>query len=155
MLQPQTLSIERGSTNFCNSKLNYLGDKIVVSLRTGDNGEADVYQYINDEWSRLGSKFEGNNRERLGISLDISASGERIILGADDYSNSSGRAVVYELVENEWVQKIDSFVGGQTGEGLGWVISMSGDGNFFATVSPRFKDDQGYNVQKVNLRKIP
>ena len=69
--------------------INDLGDKVVVGAFVSNangpsSGQVSVYGLVNGTWTQLGTDIDGAFAgDRFGVSVDMNASGDRIVVGAD------------------------------------------------------------------------
>jgi type IX secretion system substrate protein len=86
--------------------------------------------------TQLGSDIDGVEAlEASGSSLDISASGDRIVIGArhnDEAGDGTGQVRVYDWNGVDWEKTGESINGESAGESFGVAVSMSADGNRIA-----------------------
>ena len=98
-----------------------------------------MYSYqASSGWDQLGSELTGNSGSFFGSSVDISSSGNRIIIGAlgvDETVQDGGEAYVYEWNGTTWVQLGTDFIGEENNK-LGSVVRISNGGNRIAISSP-------------------
>lgn len=90
--------------------------------------------------TQLGNTIFGNQfYDFLGTSVDISANGKRIILGAPQKSNNvvgNGYVSVFEWNGSSW-EKLGQNISGQiTNENFGTAVAISGNGNTIAVGAP-------------------
>lgn len=114
------------------------GTRVVVGAPSERSGGGSVRVYDVDEelrdWTMVGNEFQGAGGEpefgfgdHLGTSVDLSADGSRLAIGAPtvwDVETQVGRVAVHEWDGLAWRQLGD----GITGTGIGTDVSMSGDG---------------------------
>uniref|UniRef100_A0A7S3QHA1 Subtilisin n=1 Tax=Chaetoceros debilis TaxID=122233 RepID=A0A7S3QHA1_9STRA len=129
-------------------------NNIDPSIRTA--GHVKTYQLDNSDpaspkWVPMGEGIYGDTYyELLGESVDINAIGDRIAIGApnNDVSgpSESGKAAVYQWLEEEWVQLGSDILGVASGDQLGKSISISADGGRIAVGIPGFDlgDDKDF-----------
>ncbi len=88
-----------------------------------------------------------------GWSVSLFDDGKTIAIGAYQNGDNSGHVRVYRMSdsETEWTQLGVDIDGGQTAEGSGWSVSISGDGNTVAIGSPDYDSDDGYDVGQVKV----
>ena len=120
------------------------------------SGHVKTYQLDNSDpaspkWVPMGEGiFGASYYELLGESVDINAVGDRIAIGASNNDeggfNNSGKAAVYQWLEEEWVQLGSDVYGLVIGDGFGKSISISADGGRIAVGSPTFDlgDDKDF-----------
>ena len=110
--------------------------------RAGANNSGSItfWEYSNstDLWTTFGSPLIGDETNDLfAHSMEMSASGERIIVGAPAASNGEGSAYVYEWRDNQWQiisgKIIPEFsVGPVATAHFGYAVSISGNGDRIA-----------------------
>ncbi len=149
--------ISEGYANIIPNKLriNASGNRLLISDDTEGVvlkdlgyqlrvGRVEAYEFKNDKWILMGSPFEGTETyQQFGFAIDISASGNRIIIGDPFINNKKGRALIYEFIENKWVQigqditeKTDFPFGPPYSISAGFSVAISADGNRVAVSSP-------------------
>ena len=101
----------------------------------------------NPYWQQIGSDIFGSQAAtNLGISVDCTHDGTRIIAGSYQTSSSPiGEVRVYDWDGSTWVQVGNTITGGQSSptQGyLGYTVAISGDGNTIAAGTP-FEDPDG------------
>lgn len=101
-----------------------------------NSGHVRVYRYINDKWAQLGSDIDGEApNDESGSSIALSGNGNTIIIGAaanDGNGNRSGHVRVFELKNNNWVQKGTDIDGEAIGDKFGWSVDISENGNIIS-----------------------
>ena len=109
-------------------------------------GIAAVYQWTGASWFQIGSNIIGEVAgDSFGFSVDMSADGERVAIGAifnDGNSSNSGHARVYYDNGGSWVQLGQDIDGAAAGDEFGLGVAMSADGRRVAVVAPK-NDDNG------------
>jgi hypothetical protein len=96
-------------------------------------GTVRVYDLVNNAWTQIGQTLNAEQSvEVFGGSAVISGDGNTIAIGSWQYNDGQnrnvGRVIVYNLVNNTWVQKGEQFTG-QVGKRLLGEIAISHDGN--------------------------
>jgi len=109
---------------------------------TDRKGYVRVYHTDKDDGSRIGQTiYENAIGDLFGWSIDISAEGNNIVLGAPGYSNNTDRpgyVRVYSLVSNDeagddtWNQIGQDIIGEANGDMFGYSVSISEDGETVA-----------------------
>lgn len=101
-----------------------------------NSGHVRIYRYINDNWTQLGSDIDGEAiSDESGSSIALSGNGNTIIIGAaanDGNGNRSGHVRVFELINNNWVQKGTDIDGEAIGDKFGWSVDISENGNIIS-----------------------
>ncbi len=111
-------------------------------------GLVEVYRLNgSDAWELVGEPFRGinfNGDERAGNDLAFSADGNRIAIAHPFYQLNGfdrGLVGVYDLVNEEWQQVGDYFIGDDDDDQTGSSVSLSADGN---TIAIGDKDDDAF-----------
>ena len=103
-----------------------------------NSGHVRVFRKSNGAWLQMGNDIDGENAgDYSGVSVDLSADGNVLAVGAylDDNSNGTnkGQVKVYKYQSNSWSQLGDNIEGQNYGdEQLGWQVALSADGNILA-----------------------
>jgi len=128
------------------------GQRIIIGARwNADNGPtsglAKVYEYNSGFWTQLGSNIYGETSSVwFGKSVAMSSDGTIVAVAAPHVSfqaSSLGRVMVFQYVNNDWVQLGNTLYGYELGDRFGESISMSSDGTRIAIGVP--SDDTGSN----------
>ncbi len=134
-----------------------------MTLCVGERGanRVRVYQYDRDilleSWTQVGNSIEipttANDRKlqddtsdaQFGYSVDISADGSQIIVGAPGVSDEKGEVYVYTYnTSNDiWVQRGSNFEGSISNARMGEVVRMTDDGEKIAISSPNYPLEHG------------
>lgn len=119
-----------------------------------DAGHAWVYELVGGTWVQKGSDIDGEAvGDYCGISVDMSADGNTIIIGAsrnNGNGSNSGHARVYEFSDGVWVQKGPDIDGEAAGDEFGFSVAMSADGNCVVIGAPG-NDGNGSNSGHVRV----
>ncbi|MDB9790824.1 cadherin-like domain-containing protein [Gammaproteobacteria bacterium] len=107
-----------------------------------NSGMAQVFEYSGGSWSQLGATFNGTYQaSRMGKSVDISADGNFIIVGADegktdpsgsDGGGQQGLFKVYNWVNNDWLQVGSTIYGQAVADYDGDSVQINQDGTRIA-----------------------
>ena len=131
------------------NELNAAGDRIVVSSSSYPNnagdGRVQIYQYSNstDTWSQLGTDILGDDKERVGWSVDINSTGDRVVVGAPGKDSWSGAARVYAYSGGSWSQLGTDILGDDdTKYQTGISVTINNSGSSIA-VGSRSQNEQG------------
>lgn len=104
-------------------------------------GHARVYKLVAGQWVQQGSTLMAEaTADQFGFSLDLGASGNRLIVGARNNNgngNKSGHVRVFEFQNNEWVQLGNDLEGDAADDLLGTSVSINADGTIIAASTPR------------------
>jgi hypothetical protein len=99
-----------------------------------DAGHVRVFERSNSAWVQRGLDIDGEVAgDLLGVNVDISDNGSRIITGSHKHDSSRGHTKIYEWDGSGWVQLGDTIIGTATNSQNGVCISISGDGNVIAS----------------------
>ena len=101
-------------------------------------GGVEVYRLYSKIWIKLGETIKGvADYDRFGMSVDLSADGNTLVAGGDGYDgggNSKGvvRVYTYVSLSEGWVLKGKELVGSSQYDRVGWVVSISDNGETVA-----------------------
>jgi formylglycine-generating enzyme required for sulfatase activity len=109
-----------------------------------DNGDAAgqirVYEYASGIWQQLGSDIDGAAAgDQFGRAIALSADGKRLAGGADQTGASgdgSGQVRIFAYKGTNWVQIGEAVSGDDSGEQLGYSVSLNMNGSRIAIGSP-------------------
>ena len=102
--------------------MNEAGDRVVIgeienAAGGTRRGQVRVFDWDGSAWNQVGNDLHGQGTDDdFGFNVSISASGNKIIVGAywdDDGGTTSGTVNIYELVGSTWTQIGNTIVGGQ------------------------------------------
>ncbi len=128
--------------NIGNVVLNAEGNRFVFgnpfsNLNTSDEGAVRVFEFQNGSWIQLGQTILGDNEgDKFGTSVDIAATGDRIIVSASKINPitvENGYARVYELQATGWVQ-IGQDINSPDGSTMS--VSIAANGGVIAVAEP-------------------
>ena len=118
------------------------GNTVVAGSPSGE-GYVKVYDYDlqNAVWIQRGQNIVSDPNERFGISVDITADGNTVIVGASHHNgagNSRGKVQVYEwdAQNTVWEQRGQTISGLSDNGNFGTDVSISSDGNIIAASAP-------------------
>ena len=126
-------------------------DGTIVAIGARDNnstGHVRVLQFQSGNWIQIGDDIDGEAiNERFGSSLDLSANGTILAVGAPfngAAGSETGRVKIYQNQSGSWTQ-IDNSIDGEAMEDRsGSSVSLSADGSIVAIGAP-LNDDNGGN----------
>ena len=102
-------------------------------------------------FSPIGDDINGEAfGDNFGISVAMSADGNRIAIGAPYNTNSAGHVRVYSWNGTAWTQTGNDIDGEADGDQSGYSVAMSADGNRIAIGAP-FNDGNGTNAGHVRM----
>ncbi len=116
-------------------------------------GRVSVHRWVNDSWTQIGQDIIGEfSLEQSGWSVACSDNGESIVIGAPAIGDlqSGGKATVYTLQNNQWIQKGSDLTGTNDKDRFGYSVSMSNDGQRIAIGAP-LNDQNGQNAGGVTV----
>lgn len=97
---------------------------------------AKVYENISGVWQQIGNELLGTtSADRFGETVDISANGQIIAIGAPK-SSGNGYVNIYQNVSDVWTQINTTIFGNESGDQFGKSISLSSEGNVIAIGAP-------------------
>lgn len=155
------------------SSLSQDGKTLAVSSPFSDVGGTNSGQVIIYElnaagvWVQKGLELDGlDTFDRFGSSVDLSADGNIIVVGARDRStstgNNSGETIVYKYdgVDKPWVKIGLAIAGEGSKDAAGSSVSISDDGNIIAIGAPLNSNNGGtgharvYGLQAGQWKKL-
>jgi hypothetical protein len=117
-------------------------------------GHVRVYQNMSGTWTQMGSDIDGEAAgDQSGFSVSLSASGSRVAIGArynDGNGSNAGHVRVYKYMSGTWTQVGLDIDGEAAGDGSGYSVSLSSNGNTVAIGSPY----NGSSAGKVHIYKL-
>lgn len=139
----------------CNATCNRIVYSDVYNDEAGVNrGKVIIRELTENNWANVGNGIFGeHNNELSGNALDMSASGNRIIVGSslnDTNGNNAGKVKIYELQNENWVQLGVDLVGNTAGERFGTAVVISADGQRIACGAP-FNNNLATRSGKVSI----
>ena len=143
------------------------GNRVAVGVRgtyqTGP-GHLRIYEWSGSRWLQIGEDIDGEPNEAYGLSVSLSASGNRVATGGT--GNGAGR--VYEWSGNEWVQLGQGVEGEALEDELLSVfrnsnfLSLCANGDRIAIggwkidgVGPTAGRTRVYSIRKKSVENIP
>ena len=139
--------------------LNFAGDRIVIGekkLSPIVDGKAlelaggvSVYDLVGRSWQQVGDTLTGSKEfAKFGNDVDISWSGNRIVIGAYKVEDEASTVSIYEENESVWTL-VGDVLSGEKSEKLGPSVRISGDG--YVVASSAAKNEEGYHISKAKL----
>ena len=114
--------------------IDYDGSTVIVGYSSSNTTR--VYQWNGSTYTQKGGTLSGSAGDLFGQSVAISNDGDVIAIGApgdDDNGTNRGSVSVYYWNNSSWALRGPIFTGSQNEEGLGKVVSISGDGTVIST----------------------
>ena len=98
-----------------------------------DPGRVRIFEFKNNDWSLMGNPISGtfdgtNNGDDVGVSVALSNSGKRVVVGAPDRYDP-GAAKVYDYKNGDWYLVGCELIGEENNDDFGWDVAISGDGS--------------------------
>ena len=131
--------------------LSELGDIVAIGAIKHDGtvsnaGLVQVFKFDGTTWNQLGNNLYGVGvGDNFGTSLDFSADGTQLIIGAPFHSNTGtrdGMVQVYEWDGSNWIQKGSTIFGELSDDRAGWDVAIADDGDRIAIGAP-YNDSAG------------
>ncbi len=104
-------------------------------------GRVEIYEYINGNWTQIGSDIMGENAgDWFGDNISLSSDGTTVAIGTSRNSESqsnigTGQVQVYRNISGVWTQ-IGEDINGLENDRIGESITLSSDGNKVAFGAP-------------------
>tara|TARA_B100001109_G_C18862541_1_gene474839 strand:+ start:1465 stop:2952 length:1488 start_codon:yes stop_codon:yes gene_type:complete len=116
------------------SDLNTKGDVFVIGTPNNNDscgacGSIKVFQRQANTWLPLGQVVYGSPFDFFGYKVDLNAQGNVLAVSSSTAQSFLGIARVYELINNQWIQKGSDFTPSGNDYLLGADIELSADGN--------------------------
>ncbi|MCI4669909.1 MAG: hypothetical protein MRZ79_17365, partial [Bacteroidia bacterium] len=118
------------------------------SFRFGD-GFIQAYQWNGTSWNSMGSRIYGSNLEGFGFSISLSDDGTRLAVSSVSNSQIFGKVKVYEWNGTAWNQIGTTITGLNSGDWMGYDVSLSGDGQRLAVGTPNILVGSGQGAVDV------
>lgn len=148
-----------------NISMNDAGNRIVFgtnysnrygSVEGSGRGYTRILEYntSTQAWMQLGQDIIGEFiGDQSGVSVDISASGDHIVIGAnynDGNGTNSGHVRIYSWNDTQWTQLGQDIDGEAQYDESGFDVSINANGNRVA-IGARFNDGNGTNSGHVRI----
>ena len=92
-------------------------------------------------WTQIGTDIDGQQEgDEFGFSVDLSADGTRVIVGARLHAletDFAGQVAVYKRAGNQWIPMGNAIDGTQSMIEFGYSVVISDDGNRIAVGAPK------------------
>ena len=152
-----------GENNYDNfgvsTAIDSVGNRIIVGANeNGGNGtkagHARVFEWDGLSWQQLGSDIDGQaSYNELGKSVDISANGQRVAVGAPFHSSNlaqRGHVRILEWSGTNWVDIGQDIRGQNQDDRFGYAVSLSNGGDWVA-IGGTYNDNNGSNAGHVRV----
>ncbi|MEL7339487.1 MAG: FG-GAP repeat protein, partial [Bacteroidota bacterium] len=137
--------------------LNAAGDRLAIGGiggQPGNGGQVVVFALEAGNWTPLGDTILAESAgDQFGFSLDMNASGDRLVVGAvnnDGNGGESGSVRVFELQNNVWTQLGDDLDGDNPNDKLGESVGMNAAGDIIAAGSVN-RNGAGFNSGQIKV----
>jgi hypothetical protein len=125
--------------------LNAAGNIVAVgapesSITFTDSGAVYIYKNISGSWTSYTTIVPGGTGDQSGRSVSLNAAGDRVAIGASNFSSNTGRVFIYELVG---VTSIGTISPATPGESAGYSVSLNSSGDRVAIGAPDFNSTSG------------
>lgn len=121
--------------------MNSTGDIIGFGSGGNSNDYVGIYHYDSGVLNQLGSNIVGGVADNLGLSIDMSSDGTKIICGAPGNSY----AEVYEYVSENWILRGNRVT--ESDPNFGFSVSMNGSGDIISVSAPDINTNNGGTVR--------
>ena len=128
-----------------------LNKTIINSTNNNNNNNNYTPFATNLDWNNYGTLYGENNGDRFGGQMQLSASGDIIIINSERENSGRGGIRIFKKESNTWVEKIEEF--GTSSNDRAEKIALSSDGNTFGFGS-RLNDVYGSNAGEVKIYEI-
>lgn len=124
-----TLYGENSSDRFGHTVcLNDDGSVLAVGVPgINDMGTVYAYELIDEEWTQMGDSIVDKGHE-----LSMNAAGSIIAIAQPGFNSQTGRVVVYEKNNDQWLPLGNEIVAEATGDFFGTSVDISADGTTIA-----------------------
>jgi Flp pilus assembly pilin Flp len=119
-------------------------------------GHVRIYKNISGTWTQVGADIDGEAAgDWSGASVSLSSDGSTVAIGArlnDGNGSQSGHVRIYRNISGTWAQVGADIDGEAAGDGSGFSVSLSSDGNTVAIGAPS-NDGNGSTSGHVRIYK--
>lgn len=134
------------------------GSRLAVTapFATGNgqySGRLKVYEWQEEQWVQLGENIYGEHPENISAFAVLSADGSRVAfcsLGNANSTTQAGKVRVFDWGGDTWNQAGEALEGDNPGDGFGFGIDISADGNRLA-VGARYNALNGYRAGQAKV----
>jgi hypothetical protein len=123
------------------------GSRIIIGailndgIGKADCGHARIYDWSGESWVQIGQDIDGEAAgDKSGLSVAMSASGSRILIGASlndgNGKTDSGNARVYDWNGANWIQLGQDIDGEAAGDNFGASVAISASGSRIVVGGP-------------------
>ena len=118
--------------------MNALGNIVAIGIPKSDaagtmSGMVKVFQLNGNTWDQMGTDIIGNAEQKLGFSLALNPSGNKLVIGCPDIGGDvpgtiKGKAKVFEWDGNNWLQLGSDIEGLGDGDEFGYSVDINTNG---------------------------
>jgi len=116
-------------------------------------GHVRLFDWNGSAWVQLGTDINGEEDDRCGSSVALSADGSRVAIGApfnNGFASNTGNVRLFDWNGSAWVQVGTDIDGEATGDQSGYSVALSADGSRVAIGTP-FNNGNGFFAGHVRL----
>ena len=136
------------------------GLKLAIgSLLHTNKGYVYVYEWLNNEWTRMGNDLSADLAIDYNINkyIDFNNDGTIIVIGSSGHvynGINSGGAEVYKWIDNNWKQIGENIYGDAAGDETGFSVSLNSKGNILSVGSRLVDATNGVDSGRVRTYEI-
>lgn len=145
--------LSNNNTNQFGDSVSLSSDGSIVAVGAPSNnaggenaGRVRIFENQNGTWTQIGNDIRGNELDRLGESVSLSADGTIVAIGApfsDNGTQNSGTVSVFEFQNNTWEQVGQNINGQSIDLEIGSRVSLSSQGDMVAIGIPNKDSNTG------------
>ena len=120
---------------------------MIVVFKLDDSGSYNEIQRLSDS--------DGAESDEFGHSVAISADGQYIVGGADAYDDHRGKAVIFKLFNDRYIQIktiLDSY--GYANNYFAFSVAISANGNYIVSGAHKDSEDGDTDVGSISVFKL-
>ncbi|SMG52832.1 gliding motility-associated C-terminal domain-containing protein [Marivirga sericea] len=135
------------------------GQRVAIgatAVLTGSAGYVRIYEWSGSVWNKIADIDGEVPDDRSGISVSLSADGNRVAIGARLNAGGgldAGHVRIYEDIAGTWSQILDDIDGEAAGNESGRSVSLSADGERLAIGAP-FNNGNGVSAGHVRAFQL-
>ena len=135
------------------------GQTVAIGAKENDgdgkrlSGHTRIYTFTDGTWQQLGQDIDGETVSQSGQSVNMSADGRTVAIGARYYTGTytwQGHVKIYTFTGDRWQQLGHDIDGEAAGDESGWSVSISADGRTVAIGAP-YNDGDGNQAGHVRI----
>lgn len=117
---------------------------IMYESNKKESGQVRVFKNIDNKWIQIGKEINGDESgDHFGLNISLSLDGKTLAVGAQSNNKKgdyTGQVKVFKYMSDNWIQ-LGQDIYGDPNSGLGWSVSISGNGGKLAIGAP-FKNNK-------------